>query len=120
MRTYEETAMAKAKNSKIPKRIAGVKVPKELRNAADLALQLSRHPVVADIIAAGLLAAAAALKDSDAVKDAAKAAGDEADALRRSGGRAKRVVKAAAGAMGRSVLEEIKGSGKGSRSRRPM
>jgi hypothetical protein len=58
---------------KLPKRIAGVKVPKQLREPGGRLLDAVTHPLVMDIAAAALMAAAARLRD-EASK--AAAAGD--------------------------------------------
>lgn len=108
--------MAKKKkkkaNAKLPKTIAGVKVPKELRKAAGQAAKLAEHPVVSDIVAAGLLAAAASLMETKTVAKAAGAVGegaeDAADEAARNVGRAKAAVSAAAGAMGREIVKTAK------------
>jgi hypothetical protein len=63
---------------KIPKRIAGVKVSKAVRQAGKSALKLAEQPVVSETVAAALLAAAAALRDPPATKRAAGAAADSA------------------------------------------
>ena len=59
--------MAKGKDGKqklkVPKKIAGVKVPKEVRKAADPVLRALDNPLVADIAAAALVAAAGALTE---------------------------------------------------------
>lgn len=72
----------KAKKSKdkvkVPKRIAGVKVSKAVRQAGKTALKLAEQPVVSETVAAALLAAAAALRDPPATKRAAGAAADAA------------------------------------------
>lgn len=47
--------------TKIPKRVAGVKVPKELRKKANRALELADNPVVREAAAAALAAGAARL-----------------------------------------------------------
>jgi len=59
---------------KIPKRIAGVKVSKAIRQAGKSALKLAEQPVVSETVAAAMLAAAAALRDPPATKRAAGAA----------------------------------------------
>lgn len=107
--------MAKAKKDKvkIPKTVAGVKIPKELRKAASGAIaKLSQHPAISDIIASGLFAAAAALTEDKTVKKQDKSPREEAGAVAeqaaREANRAKVVVKAAAGAMGKALLDEIK------------
>ena len=63
---------------RIPKRIAGVKVPKSVRDAGRQALKLSAQPAVSETVAAALLAAAAALRDPPATRRAAGAAADSA------------------------------------------
>jgi hypothetical protein len=70
----------KGKNGggKIPKRVAGVKVPKGVRKAGKSALKLAERPVVAEAVAAALLAAAAALRDGGGAKKATKGAGGSA------------------------------------------
>lgn len=55
---------AKAEAPKLPKRIAGVKVPKELREPGGKLLEAVRHPLVMDVAAAALMAAAAGLRKS--------------------------------------------------------
>ena len=65
----------KGKDSiKIPKRIAGVKVSKAVRQAGKSALKLAEKPAVSETVAAALLAAAAALRDPPATRRAAGAA----------------------------------------------
>jgi hypothetical protein len=63
---------------KVPKRIAGVKVSKAVRQAGKKALKLAEQPAVSETVAAALLAAAAALRDPPATKRAAGAAADSA------------------------------------------
>ena len=67
-----------AKTRKLPKRIAGVKIPKKLRKRGGKVALLASNPMVrnvlADIIAAGLLAAADAISKKPKVKKAGKAA----------------------------------------------
>jgi hypothetical protein len=53
--------MAKDKKRKVPKRIAGVKVPKNLRKTANQALELAENPAARQLAIAALTAAAAAL-----------------------------------------------------------
>ena len=63
-----------AKTAKLPKHIAGVKIPKKLRKRGGKAYALLQNPLVADIVAAGLIAAANAMAKSKPVKKAGKAA----------------------------------------------
>ena len=75
--------MAKSKKSKlkIPKEIAGVKIPKELRKKAKVAIAFAESPMARELLAAGLTAAAAALAkagDSDRKLAPAAPAADDA------------------------------------------
>jgi hypothetical protein len=69
---------AKKDKVKIPKRIAGVKVSKAVREAGKRALKMAEQPAVSETVAAALLAAAAALRDPPATKRAAGAAAQSA------------------------------------------
>ena len=53
---------------KVPKSVAGVKVPKKVRKAADPVLRAVENPIVAEIAAAALVAAAGALAARKAPK----------------------------------------------------
>lgn len=53
--------MAKEKKLKVPKRIAGVKVPKKIRKPVNKALAIAENPATRDLAVAALTAAAAAL-----------------------------------------------------------
>src|SRR3954466_10104000 len=68
----------KAKADKPVKAGGGTKLPKGLRKAGKAAMKLAEQPVVSEAVAAALLAAAAALRDTGATKRAAKATGDAA------------------------------------------
>ena len=63
-----------AKNGKLPKRIAGVKIPKKLRKRGGEIAVLLNNPLLADIVAAGLLLAADRITKKPKVKKAGKAA----------------------------------------------
>ena len=52
--------MAKTKKAKIPKRIGGVKLPKELRKTGEAILDKANSPQGREMLAAGLTMAAAA------------------------------------------------------------
>lgn len=67
-------AKNKKKSGKLPKEIAGVKIPKGLRTTGDKLVDALRHPLIADIASTVLLAAAAALRDSGDVKKTARQA----------------------------------------------
>ena len=66
------------KTKKLPKRIGGVKIPKKLRKRGAAIYELVNEPMVrtiaADMIAAGLLAAADALAKSEPAEKAGKKA----------------------------------------------
>jgi hypothetical protein len=51
----------KDKTPKVPKKVAGVKVPKDLRKSAKSALKLAQNPIAREVISAALVAGAAAL-----------------------------------------------------------
>ncbi len=53
--------MAKLKGAKIPKEVAGVKIPKGLRKAGKAASEFAQQPAVGEFVAAALTAAAASL-----------------------------------------------------------
>ncbi len=89
----------KSAGEKLPKTIAGVKVPKDLRSPAARAKRyVEAHPVISEAVAAGMLAAAAALMADKVGKDG------------KGGGKAKTVLKAAAAAVGGRLMAEAKGT----------
>lgn len=57
---------------KIPKYIAGVKIPKSLRDSGKAAIKLAQNPMARELLAAGLVAAASAV----ALKSQAKRTGE--------------------------------------------
>ena len=57
---------AQPEAAKLPKRIAGIKVPKELREPGGKLLEAVRHPLVMDVAAAALISAAAGLRKGGA------------------------------------------------------
>ncbi len=59
--------MAK-KKGRVPKRIAGFKVPKDLRKTAEQVLDLADNPAVRQLASAALMSAAAALTEKRADK----------------------------------------------------
>ncbi|MGI4731888.1 MAG: hypothetical protein ACRYFW_09090 [Janthinobacterium lividum] len=65
-----------SKSTKLPKRIAGVKIPKPLRHAAAALLEQAATPAGRQLIAGALVAAAAALTRG---MPAGGSAGDRAD-----------------------------------------
>ncbi|HEY9551982.1 hypothetical protein [Allosphingosinicella sp.] len=112
----------KSKKAKIPKKIGGVKIPKGVRIAGDRALKLAaEHPVISDIVAAGLLAAAAALTGDKKLRITARELGEDvkeaASASAGKASRAKAAAKAAAGAMGKALRDELVAGPAGKRAR---
>lgn len=95
--------MGKKANTKLPKTIAGVKIPKRVRKTGGSAVKALRHPLLADIVAAALLAAAAAIRDNKKVRRAARTAKDKA-------GDAAKGVGAGAATLGTVIAAKAKGS----------
>ena len=115
--------MGKKKDGKdkLPKTIAGVKVPKELRKGGQFARFMS-DPMVREIALAALAAGLAARKDARrAAKKAVIQAGDAAEGAAEEVGRGAGWVKAALGAAaveaGRMVIDAIEDSGSRSKGR---
>ena len=68
--------------TKIPKQIAGVKIPKTLRDSGKAAMKLAQNPVARELLSAGLVAAAAAVAANSRARKAAIDGGrDAADAV---------------------------------------
>lgn len=68
--------------TKIPKQIAGVKIPKTLRDSGKAAMKLAQNPVARELLSAGLVAAAAAVAANSRARKAAMDGGrDAADAV---------------------------------------
>jgi hypothetical protein len=100
---------------KLPKTIAGVKVPKELRKGGQFA-KLMHDPLVREIALAALAAGLAARKDARrAAKRAALDAGDAAEGAVEGATQKAGWVKAALGAAaveaGRMVIDAIEDAG---------
>ncbi|MBB5686839.1 hypothetical protein [Sphingobium boeckii] len=70
-KTKADKAAKKTKPTKLPKHIAGVTIPKMLREEGGALVDLMRHPLVASIAAAGLAALSEAIRDSTKPKSAA-------------------------------------------------
>lgn len=62
-----------SKAPKLPKTVAGIELPKELREQGAKLLELTKHPLVADIVAAGLVALAGNVRKKAADAQAAAA-----------------------------------------------
>jgi hypothetical protein len=76
MGAFRVAKTKKNKNGKlkVPKEVGGVKVPKKLRKLGKDAVKLVQEPVVADVVAGALLAAAAALREGKDPKGTVSAA----------------------------------------------
>ena len=73
--------MAKKDKSKLPKKVGGVKLPKDLRRTATSAFKLAQNPIAREVMSAALVAGAAALakrkvKDESAPGTAGKPANE--------------------------------------------
>ena len=102
----------KNKTSKLPKRIAGVKVPKELRNAGGMLGKLARDPAAREVALAALTAALAARKESRTIARKALAeTGEAAGNAGRAAGWMGPALTAAAVEAGRLLLEAYDSGG---------
>jgi hypothetical protein len=89
--------MAKDGKLKVPKRVAGLKVPKKVRKTANKALKLADNPLAMELAAAALAAAAASMKSRNGTAKAATAgAEDQLEAVREQAGRLRDLIVAAA------------------------
>jgi len=68
----------KEKAPKLPKKVGGVKVPKQLRKTAKSALEIAQNPIARELVSAAVVAGAAALAKRKV--DKAPAAAPEAPA----------------------------------------
>jgi len=111
----------KGKGDKLPKTIAGVTVPKELRSAGGRLARIMRDPATREVALAALTAALAVRKDNR--KAARKVVGDASDVAEQAGraaGWVKPALTAAAVEAGRMIIDAIdegKKRGKQSASR---
>jgi len=72
----------KDKTPKLPKKVGGMKVPKQLRKTAKDALEIAQNPIARELVSAALVAGAAALTKRKVDKPASSAAdvpGQETD-----------------------------------------
>jgi len=68
----------KSAKTKIPKQIAGVKIPKSLRDSGKAAIKLSQNPAARELLSAGLMAAATAIAANSRARKAAMDSGQQA------------------------------------------
>lgn len=116
--TRKEGGLAKGKkkngaDKKVPKTIAGVRVPKELRKAGHMVLDLAESPLAREIVAASFMAAVTAVASSRqgraAVAGAADEAGDAAADAARKANIVKVALAAAGSEAGRRLLDVARG-----------
>lgn len=89
---------------KVAKAVAGPKVSKKLGKGLKNA---SQNPLVADVIAAALVATAAALKDSNKARQLAAHGADELEKLAKASGDRGNAMWLLALDVGRRALEEV-------------
>jgi hypothetical protein len=95
---------AKAKAA-LPKKVAGVKVPKEIRNSGSLA-QLVTSPLARELVADALIAVAGVLAGNKRTREAVTGAGAKAGAAAMdAGASAKDAAQTATGAVAEVVTE---------------
>ena len=97
------------KTKKDKKKANGAALGKAPRKAAKSLQALSRNPLVADVVAAALVATAAALKDSEKAKRLANDAGDQLNALSKKGSKQGNAMWDLAMDVGRRTLETLAG-----------
>ncbi|MEG3179177.1 hypothetical protein [Sphingomonas sp. LT1P40] len=74
----------KSKSAKSDKKNDGIKIPKEVRKQVEKFVELAKHPMVSDIVAAGLVALASSMRKGDAKADVAPKPSDAAGNLSKS------------------------------------
>ena len=69
---------SKDKSAKMPKKIGGTKVPKEVRSAGDMLASLVTSPIARELVADALIAVAGVLAGNKKTREAVAGAGAEA------------------------------------------
>jgi hypothetical protein len=108
--------MAKDKKKKKDKKSSQASFVAE--KATETLRNFSRNPLVADVVAAALVATAAALKDADKARRLAANAGEELEGLAKNSARRGSAMWKLALDIGRQALDEIGGSTKAPKSAR--
>jgi hypothetical protein len=107
----------KAKAGKLPKTIAGVKVPKELRDVGGVLSRLARDPAAREVALAALTAALAVRKDNrKKVRDTVDEAGG---AVEKAAGWVGPALTAAAVEAGRMLIDAYEGGAKPKKQAEP-
>ena len=101
--------MAKNNQTRLPKRLAGVKLSKPLRKRGAQMLDLLSRPIVADLVAAALAAGAVALARNKRVRGAAASAGNRAGKAAASAGATVAATALEAGRQASKALPDIGG-----------
>ena len=96
---------------KVPKAVGGVKLPKPLRKLGNKAVKAAKNPVVSEVVAGAMLAAAAALREGKDPKAAVKAGAAGADEVKRQAGRLSDSLRALAIDIARRTLEGLEQRG---------
>jgi hypothetical protein len=106
-------------DKKDKKKHSGTSLAKASKNATKSLQAITHNPLVADVVAAALVAMASALKDSEKAKRLASDAGDQLNALSKKTANQGNVMWDLALDIGRRTLETLASeeSAKGNRSR---
>jgi len=99
--------MAKDGKFKVPKRVAGVKVPKKVRKTANKALKIAENPLAMELAAAALAAAAASMKKRNGAAKAVAAVDDGLEQVREQAGRLRDLIVAAALDGARRLMDGV-------------
>ena len=102
-------AKKKKKTAKLPKRVAGVKIPKAIRASGGALLQQANTPLGRELIAAGLVAAGAALAKKDEIRRAAGTAVGETEDAAELGARMASQIGDVVGAAANAALDRLFG-----------
>jgi hypothetical protein len=113
----DKKSAKKNKKDKKNSDIAGLLSTKPAKAASRKLKDWSQNPLVADVVAAALVATASALKDSRTAKRLAAEAGDEIEKLTKKGAERGNALWQMALEIGRRSLEEISDSA-GNKTRR--
>ena len=107
------------KDKKDKRKYSGASLSKASKKATKSLQAITHNPLVADVVAAALVAMASALKDSEKAKRLASDAGDQLNALSKKTANQGNVMWDLALDIGRRTLETLASeeSAKGSRSR---
>jgi hypothetical protein len=101
--------MAKKKSTKLPKTVAGVKIPKKVRKQGGALIAQLNTPLGRELIAAGLVAASAALTRKDDVRSAAAGAAGGAEDAAATGARVASQIGGIVGAAANAALDRLFG-----------